>query len=318
MNPPLIRIENIKKHFLHNNKAWTALDGISFEIQDNETVGLVGESGSGKTTLGKILLRLIKPTQGKWYWKEKDMTCLKEKDFLPLRKDIQMIFQDPYSSLNPRWKVRELLGEGLLNFYPKMKPKERSEKMAQWMNRVGIPDQEMNRYPHEFSGGQRQRIAIARALAVSPRFCVCDEIVSSLDVSIRAQITNLLKDLKDLYHLTYLFIAHDITLTSMISDKIVVLYQGKIMEIFPGHDLKNARHPYTKLLIDSIPDISKPASLKNLTKPSFETETDLHSISLRGCIFAPRCPHAMDHCKKNIPPLTSVGENHQTACFLAD
>lgn len=267
----LIRVENLKKHFslektfFGKTKSWVkAADGISFTIPKGTTLGLVGESGCGKTTLGRALLRLIEPTSGQVFYNEKNITTLKAPELKAMRRKMQIIFQDPYASLNPRMTIGSSVMEPMVIHGLYNSKKERKERVKKLMEQVGLDGGMMNRYPHEFSGGQRQRICIARAIAVQPEFIICDESVSSLDVSIQAQILNLLKDLQEQLHLTYIFISHDLTVVKFISDQIAVMHQGKIVELnTPEEIYKNPRHPYTKKLIEAIPKGIPPGFHKN-------------------------------------------------------
>lgn len=253
---PLLKVKNLKQYFNEGSKGEVkAIDDVSFEIFKGETFGLVGESGSGKTTTGRAVMRLYDPTAGEIIFEDKDIAKLKgRKDMLDFRKDIQMIFQDPYASLNPRMKVEDIIAEGL-EIHGLVKSKaERKEKVASLLKRVGLNPQHATRYPHEFSGGQRQRIGIARALAVEPKMIVADEPISALDVSIQAQVVNLLEELQDNFGLTFLFIAHDLSMVKYISDRIAVMYMGKIVELADADELYyHGLHPYTKSLLSAIP-----------------------------------------------------------------
>ena len=269
MENSIVKISNLKKYFPVKTGVFSktsnylkALDGINLDIKKGETLGLVGESGCGKTTLGKTLLRLYDPTEGTIEFNEIDITNLNSGKLRPIRKDIQIIFQDPYSSLNPRQKVESIIGEGLL-IHGIVKKSEIRNEVIKLLDDVGLNKEVLSRYPHEFSGGQRQRIAIARALAVKPKFIVCDEPVSALDVSVQAQIINQFFKLKKEYNLTYLFISHDLRVVRYISDRVAVMYLGKIVEIASSEQLyKNPLHPYTKLLLSSIPNIGKKKNIK--------------------------------------------------------
>jgi oligopeptide transport system ATP-binding protein len=261
MNTPLVSIKNLRVHFPLRS-GWLqrvtdhikAVDDVSFEIQSGSTVGLVGESGSGKSTLGKSIIRLVEPTQGSIHYQNQEISLLNRRDFLPYRKKIQMIFQDPYNSLNPRMKVESLIGEALEIHFPNLRSKAKRERVAELLHLVGLEKKHIDRYPHEFSGGQRQRIGIARALAVEPEFLICDEPVSALDVSVQAQIVNLLRDLQEKLKLTYLFISHDLAVVEHISDQVLVMTQGKIVEQGdPATLYAQPQHPYTQKLLQAVP-----------------------------------------------------------------
>ena len=259
----LIRVNDLKIHFpIHSGwmrretDAVRAVDDVSFEIEEGKTLGLVGESGSGKSTLARALLKLIRHTGGSAYYRDREILSLDEGQFRPLRKDLQMVFQDPFGSLNPRMTVSQIIGEPLGIHFKTMKRSEREDTAAALLERVGLAAESLDRYPHEFSGGQRQRIGIARALAVRPRFLICDEPVSALDVSVQAQILNLLKDLQDEFKLTYLFIAHDLAVVRHMSDDIIVMYRGKVVERGQADAVcESPRHEYTRKLLGSVPKL---------------------------------------------------------------
>jgi oligopeptide/dipeptide ABC transporter ATP-binding protein len=312
MNSVFLEIQNLKKSFplgmLKKNTSLKAVDGVSFCIEKNQTVSLVGESGCGKTTLGRLIVRLLKPDSGTVRWKNQDLSLLSEKQFFPIRKEIQMIFQDPFTSLNPRWTLQKILTEGVNNF-KKTSPSELSACAAHWVKQMGLPKNSENHYPHEFSGGQRQRIAIARALALSPELIICDEIFSALDVSIRAQILNQLLDLKQKLSLSFLFISHHLKLSAMVSDQLFVMYLGKIVEKIPGKNLfENARHPYTQSLLASLPESKTPRT--KLSEPA--SPADIPS----GCRFHPRCPWVTERCKHEEPLPKKIGPEHEVSCHL--
>jgi ABC-type oligopeptide transport system ATPase subunit len=258
---PLLEVRNLKTFFPVRSGILRrhiddirAVDDVSFTIEKGQTVGLVGESGSGKSTIGKTLLKLIPATAGQIFYKGNDILPLSETEFRPLRRQMQMIFQDPFGSLNPRHTVRQIVGEALEIHFPQMKGKDRADRVAQLLEQVGLKREMAERYPHEFSGGQRQRIGIARALAVEPAFIVCDEPVSALDVSVQAQIVNLLQDLQEELGLSYLFIAHDLAVVEHISDHVLVMYRGKIVESAPAHQIyENPQHEYTRKLLAAVP-----------------------------------------------------------------
>jgi oligopeptide transport system ATP-binding protein len=290
-----------------------AVENVSFSIDRGETLGLVGESGCGKTTTGRSILRLIEPTSGKVYFKGIDITALSKKDLAPLRREMQIIFQDPYGSLNPRMTVGDIIGEGL-EIHKIASGKEKERRIMELLEVVGLPPAYMRRYPHEFSGGQRQRIGIARALAVNPKFIVCDEPVSALDVSIQSQIINLLKDLQKQFELTYLFIAHDLSVVKYMSDKIAVMYLAKIVEYTTTEELfNNPKHPYTLALMSAIP-VPDP----DVRKQRIVLQGDLPSPSNppKGCRFNTRCPKVMNICKEAEPELKDIGKEHLVACHL--
>lgn len=312
---PILEVLNLKKYFpvrggiLSRATAWVkAVDDVSFEIYEGETLGLVGESGCGKTTTGRCLLRLIDPTDGKIFFKGQDVLAMRGQELRTLRRQIQIIFQDPYSSLNPRMTVGSIVGEPL-KVHRVASGREIDRRVGELLERVGLSASYRSRYPHEFSGGQRQRIGIARALALHPKFIVCDEAVSALDVSIQAQILNLLRDLQTEFHLTYLFISHDLNVVQHIADRVVVMYLGKIVEVAPTRKLfESPKHPYTQALIAANPvpnpDMSYEAKLLEGDVPS-----PLKPPS--GCRFHTRCPFVMEHCKHIEPPPIELGEDKE-------
>ena len=293
-----------------------AVDKISFNIKECETLGLVGESGCGKTTTGRAILRLNDPSAGSVYYKNEDLLKIGRSDFRDMRKNLQIIFQDPYSSLNPRQTVKGLLNE-VLTVKCGYSKAEAAERINELLIQVGLSPVYANRYPHEFSGGQRQRIAIARALALMPEFIVCDEAVSALDVSIQSQIINLLMDLKDTYKVTYLFISHALNVVQHISDRVAVMYLGKIVEVADSKALYDEPlHPYTKALISAIP-VADIHYKKKRQVLEGEVPSPIHKPS--GCAFHNRCPYCMDICKKEDPALRYHGaDGHMTACHLYD
>jgi len=314
----LIQVRELKKYF-YKERLFTsekepirAVDGISFSIRKGETLGLVGESGCGKTTAGKAILRLIEPTSGQLLFKGIDLMGLREKELRRLRPLMQFIFQDPYESLNPRMKVGEIVGEGL-EVHGVARGKAMKQRVEEVLEKVGLHPQDAMRYPHEFSGGQRQRIGIARAIALNPELIVADEPVSALDVSIQAQILNLLMDLRDQLGLTYLFISHDLRIVKHISNRIAVMYLGRIVEMAKAEDLfRQPLHPYTQLLLQAIPKLD-PAKRE---EKRFPKETFRPLGKERGCLFAPRCPHFQDRCEQEVPLLMDQGEEHWVACHL--
>jgi len=295
-----------------------AVDGVTFDVKRGETLGLVGESGCGKTTVGRMILLLYKPTAGTVYFNNQDLTKLKSGELRRMRRHMQMIFQDPYASLNPRMTIGAIIGEPIIIHGLAKNRKERQDRIQELMRVVGLNPYYANRYPHEFSGGQRQRIGIARALAVQPAFIVCDEAVSALDVSIQAQIINLLEDLQSQYNLTYLFIAHDLSVVRHISDRVAVMYLGKMMELADRQELyENPLHPYTKALLSAVPIPDPAIELKRerviLTG---DVPSPLHPPS--GCVFHTRCPIAIAECSQTLPEWRNVGtadKEHWVACI---
>lgn len=296
-----------------------AVDGVSFDLKEGETLGIVGESGCGKSTLGRAILQLIKPTAGNVVWLGDDLAALKKRDMRERRQDLQIIFQDPLASLNPRMTIGDIIAEPLRSFFPNMSKLERKEKVEAMMANVGLLPQMINRYPHEFSGGQCQRIGVARAMILEPKLIICDEPVSALDVSIQAQIVNLLKELQAKYNLSLIFISHDLSVVRHISHRVLVLYLGNVMEIADRNDIyDNPRHPYTQALISAAP-IPDPDLEKS--KPRMLIEGDLPSPMAppSGCVFRTRCPKATEICAGEKPPLESSGNGtHKVACYFAD
>jgi oligopeptide/dipeptide ABC transporter ATP-binding protein len=290
-----------------------AVDDVSFTIRRGETLGLVGESGCGKTTVGRLLLRLIEPTAGHVWFEGRDLTAVGGNELKALRREMQIIFQDPFSSLDPRSQVADSIGEGLL-IHGVRDARERRRMVLEIMRRVGLAEDHMRRYPHEFSGGQRQRIGIARALVLQPKFIVCDEPVSALDVSIQAQVLNLLKQLQREFKLTYMFIAHNMSVVEHISDRIVVMYLGKVVEVAEQMELyRNPQHPYTQALMSAIP-VPNPDLRRERTILTGDVPSPLNPPS--GCPFHPRCPVAIDVCSRVVPPLIDLGGEHLAACHL--
>ncbi len=318
----LLQVTNLKKYypvrrglFGRSNQSVKAVDGVSFEIKQGETLGLVGESGCGKTTTGRCILRLIEPDSGEVRFDGNDWLSLRGKELRAMRRHMQMIFQDPYGSLNPRMAISTILEEPLI-IHRMGRKNERLERVAELLRIVGLEPAAMRRYPHEFSGGQRQRIGIARALALNPRLIIADEPVSSLDVSVQAQIINLLKELQEKLQLTFLFIAHDLSVVQHFSDRIGVLYLGKMAELSPAMDLfREPLHPYTRVLLASVP-IPDPAARKKREAMKGEVPTPVDPPS--GCRFHPRCPIAMDRCKIEEPLLRELRPGHWAACHLAE
>lgn len=313
----LIEVKNLKKYFeIAPGQKVHAVDDISIEIEEKEIIGLVGESGSGKSTFGRTLCGLWDKTAGEVHYKGKKLpSSYSSKDFKEFSKNIQMIFQDPYSSLNPRMTVKEIIGEGL-KLAGKYTDKQLTEKVGEWLNRVGLEPDHMSRYPHEFSGGQRQRIGIARALIVEPDFVVCDEPISALDVSVQAQVVNLLEDIKNTLGLTLLFIAHDLSMVRYVSDRMAVMYLGSMVELGPTNEVYfRAKHPYTQLLIESNPE---PDPKGERARDSVAIKGEIPSpINIgEGCRFAGRCPKASEECHKTTPKWQEVAPKHFVACHL--
>jgi oligopeptide transport system ATP-binding protein len=290
-----------------------AVDGVSVGIAPGETMGLVGESGSGKSTLGRLILRLLEPTSGRIVFDGRDLATLGRHEMRQLRRQMQIVFQDPYASLNPRMRVGAIVGEGI-EIHKLAKGRARQERLVELLRMVGLEADALDRYPHEFSGGQRQRIGIARALAVNPRFLVLDEPVSALDVSIQAQIINLLQDLQEQLNLTYLFIAHDLRVVEHISRRVAIMYLGKIVELGTSEQIyTNARHPYTRALLSAVPSLDPAGKGERIRLPG---ELPSPVDPPPGCSFHPRCPYAKDVCRKVIPPLESGAGGHAVACHV--
>ncbi len=317
----LVRTEQLCKEFpvgttgLFARKRLTvkAVEGVSVEVLAGETLGLVGESGSGKSTLGRLILRLIEPTSGKVFFDGQDLSAIGRAELRQLRRQMQVVFQDPYASLDPRMKVASIVGEGL-EIHRLARGREKQERIAELLHLVGLDPDAMARYPHEFSGGQRQRIGIARALAVNPRFLVLDEPVSALDVSIQAQIINLLQDLQQQLNLTYLFIAHDLRVVEHISRRVAIMYLGKIVETAGAEELyRNPCHPYTRALLSAIPAIDAESRPERIRLPG-EVPSPVNPPS--GCGFHPRCPYAKDVCRATEPRLEVGREGHAVACHV--
>jgi len=321
----LLEVKDLKMHFpvgggFLSSKPMgyvKAVDGISFTVKRGETLGLVGESGCGKTTTGRCILQLYKPTSGQVIFDGQDLTSLKTKQMRAMRREMQVIFQDPYSSLNPRMTAGNIIGEPLIVHSLVNNKTEYREKVAELLTNVGLNPYMADRFPHEFSGGQRQRIGVARALSVSPKFIVADEPVSALDVSIQAQIINLLEDLQEQFNLTYLFIAHDLSVVRHISDRVGVMYLGHMVELAERNEIyRNPAHPYTKALLSAVP-IPDPVldAQRDRVLLTGEVPSPLNPPS--GCVFHPRCPVANDTCSQVIPELREVEPQHHSACFLS-
>jgi oligopeptide transport system ATP-binding protein len=322
MNAPLLRVQNLVKHFPIKGGLLGrtvdhvhAVDGVSFDLAAGETLGVVGESGCGKSTTGRCILRLIEPTSGEVWFNGRNVTTANKTELRALARDMQIIFQDPYASLNPRMTVGAIVGEALTIHKLAKTAREHEERVVQLLETVGLNADHMRRYPHEFSGGQRQRIGIARALAVSPKLIVCDEAVSALDVSIQAQVINLLEDLREQFKLTYIFIAHDLSVVEHISHRVAVMYLGRIVEIAPAKALyTEPRHPYTEALLAAVP-IPDPSIKRTRVHLQGDVPSPIHPPP--GCHFHTRCPIAQKGlCDKEKPVLKTVGEGHAVACHL--
>ncbi len=317
---PLVRVENLTKHFSVRIGAYGetkatvhALDEVSFDVRRGETLGLVGESGCGKSTAGLTLLQLHRPTSGKVYFEEKEVTGLSEKEMRPLRRRMQIIFQDPYSTLSPRMTIGNAIGEPLW-LHELASGREAQERISRLLNDVGLNPAFAFRYPHEFSGGQRQRVCIARALACEPEFIVCDEPISALDVSIQAQIINLLQDLQEEYDLTYLFIAHDLAVVRHISDRVAVMYLGRVVEMAPKESLfDNPLHPYTNALLLSVP-VPNPRKERQREHIVIQGNVPSAISPPSGCRFHPRCPLAFEPCAHEVPEWREAEPGHWVAC----
>jgi len=314
----LLDIKNLTKHYPIKGGLFgktinvvSAVDDVSFQVYEGEVLGIVGESGCGKSTTGRNVLRLEEPTAGEVIYEDKDITKLSKSELRNIRKELQIIFQDPFASLNPRKTVRQTLREPLdiMNWKT---PADRNRRVLEIMREVGLPEQHLDRLPHEFSGGQRQRIGIARALILHPKLIVADEAVSALDVSIQAQVINLLKKLQKNYQLTYMFISHDMGVIKHISDRIMVMYLGKVVEIADKQTLfQDAKHPYTKALLSAVPTVSRKDKKERVI---LEGDVPSPVNPPSGCRFHTRCPIATEKCKSESPVVRSVGEGHQVAC----
>ncbi|NDW05462.1 ABC transporter ATP-binding protein [Jiella pacifica] len=293
-----------------------AVSDVSFSLEKGETLGIVGESGCGKSTLGRSILRLIEPTEGRVVWQGKSLTDLSAGEMRKARRDLSIIFQDPVASLDPRMNVGQIIAEPLKVAEPSLSRKERRERVEKVMEEVGLAPEMINRYPHEFSGGQAQRIGIARAIVTEPKLIVCDEPVSALDVSIQAQIVNLLKALKQRMGLTLIFISHDLSVVRLVSDRILVLYLGRVVEIGPRRDVfANPGHPYTKALLAAAP-IPDPKIARQREKTPLRGDPPSPIDPPSGCAFRTRCPIARDVCAEERPPLAEVGAGHHAACLF--
>lgn len=311
---PLLEVKNLKKYFQTPKGTLHAVDDISFSIEKGRTLGVVGESGCGKSTTGRTILRLNEPTSGEILFEGKNIVTCSNKEMRQLRTDMQMVFQDPFASLNPRKTVSEIIGEPLRLHGIIKNKKEREKKVLELMETVRLAERLINTYPHELDGGRRQRIGIARALALNPKFIVCDEPVSALDVSIQAQILNLLKQLQKDLGLTYIFITHDLSVVNYFADDILVMYLGKVVEKAPVEKLfENPTHPYTQALLSAIPI---PSLEKKKERILLKGEITSPINPKPGCRFAPRCNYATEKCFKEEPQLKQVSEGHYVACHL--
>lgn len=317
-SPMLIEVEHLKKYFtVGKGKSLKAVNDLNFGIRKGETLGMVGESGCGKSTAGRTLLRLYEPTGGSVKFNGENIMTARGTKLKALRREMQMVFQDPYASLNPRWTVEDLIAEPLDIHNLTSSRKERKLQVERLLDRVGLRPEHATRYAHEFSGGQRQRIGIARALAVNPKFIVCDEPISALDVSIQAQVVNLLQDLQRDYGLTYLFIAHDLAMVKHISDRVAVMYLGKMVELAESEELyANPQHPYTKALMSAIP-IPDPDVEENKERIVLAGDLPSPINPPSGCQFRTRCPMATEQCKAEQPEFREVRPNHWAACHYA-
>ena len=315
---PLLKVEGLKQYF-RVSKSYTvkAVDNVSFEIYPGETYGLVGESGSGKSTIGRSVIRLYDPTAGKITFDGQDISGrLNHSQNDTLRTQMQMIFQDPMASLNPRKKVEDIIGEGLDIHHMYKTREERREKVEKILAKVGLAPEHAERYPHQFSGGQRQRVGIARALAVKPEFIVCDEPISALDVSIQSQVVNMLEDMQQELGLTYLFIAHDLSVVRHISNRIGVMYLGSLVELAESYELnKNPLHPYTKTLLSAVP-VPDPEVSRQRQRIVLEGDIPSPMHPPKGCRFHTRCPYATDKCKEAVPEFKEHAPGHWAACHL--
>jgi oligopeptide/dipeptide ABC transporter ATP-binding protein len=311
----LISVRNLKKHFQIDKRVLKAVNNLSIDIYPGETVSLVGESGCGKSTAGRTILRLYEPTDGEVLFEGKNIYALPRSEMNRVRRNMQMIFQDPYASLNPRMTVLDLIAEPM-DIHGLYSGKERREKVKELLQLVGLNEEHMSRFPHEFSGGQRQRIGIARALALTPKFIVCDEPISALDVSIQAQVVNLLKELQKKMGLTYLFISHDLSMVKYISDRVLVMYLGTMMELADSETLYNEPlHPYTQALLSAVP-IPDPEIERKRERIVLQGDVPSPMNPPSGCVFRTRCPKAMEVCASKVPDWQEIKPNHFVACHL--
>ena len=316
MSNPILEVKNLKKYFNTPSGVLHAVDDVSFTLEKGKILGVVGESGCGKSTMGRAILRLHEPTSGEVLFEGKDITKISTEEMRKLRSEMQIIFQDPFASLNPRKTVSEIIGEPLRLHKIYKSAAERQKHVLELMEVVGLAERLVNTYPHELDGGRRQRIGIARALALNPKFIVCDEPVSALDVSIQAQILNLLKRLKKERGLTYMFITHDLSVVNYFSDDIMVMYLGKMVEYAPSEELfENPVHPYTKALLSAIP---VPRLREKKERLLLKGEITSPIDPKPGCRFAPRCAYAKDCCFKESPELKDIGNGHKVACHFSE
>ena len=315
--PAILEVRDLAKHYHLKGKAvLRAVDGVSFEVRAGETLSLVGESGCGKSTIGRTILRLVDPTSGSILLDGKPIEALSQAQLRPLRRRVQVVFQDPFSSLNPRMRVRDILAEPIRNFRMASSPADMEARISRLVETVRLPRDAADRFPHEFSGGQRQRIGIARALAAEPELIICDEAVSALDVSVKAQIVNLLQDLQADLGLSLLFISHDLAVVEHMTHRVAVMYLGKIVEIGERRDIfAEPRHPYTRALLSAVP-LPDPMLKRERIVLSGDVPSPLNPP--KGCRFHTRCPFAFDRCRQEEPVLRAVGENHVSACHLND
>ncbi len=323
MRTPVLEVRDLSVHFRvdtgrlfrHDYHTIRAVDQVSFDVHSAETLGIVGESGCGKSTLARAILGLVRAHGGSVQWLGKELLGLSEEEMRGKRREIQLIFQDPSGSLDPRMTVGQIVAEPLRTFYPSMSKLQVRERVQGIMQLVGLSPQQINRYPHEFSGGQCQRIGIARALVVNPRLVVCDEPVSALDVSIQAQIVNLLKDLQKKLQLSLIFIAHDLSVVRHVSDRVMVMYLGRVMEVADRDSIYlKPRHPYTRALIESVP-IPDPVKERDRARRSLEGDMPSPLNPPTGCVFRTRCPHAIDECAREVPALETLDNGNQVACI---
>lgn len=322
MSDPLLEVKNLQKSFSVKGgplggpaRELRAVDGVSFQLFPGETLGLVGESGCGKSTTGRLIMRLLDPNAGEILFKGKSLTTLSQRQLRPLRRNMQMIFQDPFSSLNPRQKVFNILAEPL-KLHDLVDNANLHTRVSQLAERVGLRPEHLERYPHEFSGGQRQRIGIARAIAVNPELIIADEPVSALDLSIQAQVINLMRDIQQEFGLSYLFIAHDLAVVEHISDRVAVMYLGRIVELAASLDIYRApKHPYTEALLNAVP-VPDPEGI--IPRKHLTGEVPSPISRPEGCHFHPRCPYAKELCSQEPPLLLDKGEGHLSACHFSD
>ena len=313
---PLLEVRGLTRHFAARGGTVRAVEEVSFAVAPGEVLGLVGESGSGKTTIGQAILRLIEPTAGRILYRGEDITRLSDRRLKPFRREAQPVFQDPFGSLDPRQTVEDIIAEPLIVHRIGRGRDERRARVLALMGQVGLPADGMKRYPHQFSGGQRQRVAIARALAAGPSLIVADEPVSALDVSIQAQIINLLRGLQERLRLAMLFIAHDLAVVEYISDRVIVLYLGRIMETGPAKALIRApKHPYTEALISAVPEPDPDRPARRIVLQG-DLPSPINPPS--GCVFRTRCPYALPACADQVPPLRDLGEGRAKACIRDD